>query len=220
MSVLAERPVLRVTLAVVLLISLIVGAQALASASAPQGGVAATGRVLGRTGFAFVGGLRTFVAAMLWNRLDPQFDTYYGGSFDKAFAVFLPTIRIVEALDPQFEEPYYVASFWLQRNGHPSDALALAEQGLRNNPRSGRMHANLAQVLLLQDKKANLPRMLELADQAMGPGITWSSPDNEFEALGIFTAVYSLAGDTEKVAKLKKAQDQLKSQGAAIGVER
>ena len=58
--------VIAVVLVVVLLLS-----QGLATVTAPPGGLASTGRVLGQTGFAFLGGLRTFAAAVLWNRIEP-----------------------------------------------------------------------------------------------------------------------------------------------------
>ncbi len=66
--------VIAVVLVVVLLLS-----QGLATATAPPDGLASTGRVLGQTGFAFLGGLRTFAAAVLWNRIEPVFHEYYQG---------------------------------------------------------------------------------------------------------------------------------------------
>ncbi len=72
-----SRPGVMIGIAVALLLVALIGGQALASATAPPGGVAATGRVIGQTSFAYLGGLRTFAAAVLWNRLEPLFDGYY-----------------------------------------------------------------------------------------------------------------------------------------------
>ncbi len=217
MRELADSPTGKVLLAIVLLVTLLMGAQALADASAPAGGVAATGRLIGQTGFAYLGGLRTFAAAVLWNRLDPIFDGYYGG-FDSSFGVFLPSMRLVQMLDPQFQQSYYVTSFWLERTHHTEQALALAQEGLRNNPQSGFMRANLVQVLLIQDKKRNLPRMLQLSREGVGPNATWDNVDDQFEGYGTFAVVFDLAGDKTTFAAIRRAQRILKNNGAAPGV--
>lgn len=218
MSLLARHRTASIIVAVVLLVALLLAGQALASVSRPAGGIASTGRVIGQTSFAYLGGLRTFAAAVLWNRLDPQFDQYYTMSFDKNFQVFLPTIRLVQTLDPQFQQSYYVTAYWLQRTGRPKEALAVAEEGLRNNPASGLMRANLVQVLFLQNKRGNLPRMLQLAKEGIGPNVTWANTDDQFEAYGIFRAVYNTAGDAATVDAIRRTQAILKANGAAPGV--
>ena len=94
---LAEHPVARFAIVAVLLLAILLGAQALGQVSAPAGGVASTGRLIGQTSYAYLGGIRTFVAAVLWNRLDPIFHGYYSANFDQKFVVFLPTFRLVIA---------------------------------------------------------------------------------------------------------------------------
>ena len=217
MSELSNNTAFRAAMAIVLLVAVLLGAQALAAAYAPAGGVASTGRLLGQTSFAYLGGLRTFAAAVLWNRLDPIFDSYYG-QFDKSFSVFLPTMRLVQMLDPQFQQSYYVTSYWLGRSGHYDEALAVAYDGLRNNPQSGLMRANLVQILFIHDRAKNLPQLLQLAREGIGPNVTWANTDDQFEGYGIFAAVFHKAGDTATVAAIRRAQQVLKDNGAAPGV--
>ena len=217
MSGQTAHPAVRIVLAFVLLFALLFGAQALASASAPPGGVSSTGHIIGQTGFAYLGGLRVFAAAVLWNRLDPIFDSYYG-QFDKYFATFLPEVHLVQVLDPQFEQSYYVTSFWLQRTRRTKEALALAELGLKNNPSSGLMRANLAQLLFLQGKGKVTQRLLELAREGVSRDVTWANPDDQFEGYGIFRAIFDKAGDRAAVKAISDAQAVLKRNGAAPGV--
>jgi predicted Zn-dependent protease len=176
--------------------------------------------MLGQTGFEYLGGLRKFAAAALWNRLEPQFHQYGGGKPIDQRVEFLPTIRLVQALDPQFEQAYYVSAFMLARLGRMSQALDIAKEGIANNPTSGLMRANYAQLLLMQDKVKNLPQALELAKAGTQPGTTWASLDDQFEGYGIFRTVFDLAGDTAGVRRMNEAQNKLKGQGAGLGIER
>ena len=221
MSGLLERPGVLAIGAIVLLVVALIGGQALAAASAPPGGVAPTGRVIGQTTFAYMGGLRTFAAAVLWSRLEPLYHGYYddGRTVDQ-LVEFLPSMRLVQLLDPQFEQSYYNASFILARRERMDDALEIAREGIRNNPQSGLMLANYTQMLIIQDKTKNLPEMLRLAKQGIGPDIRWTSADDQFEGYGIFRAVFTLAGDTQTAAAIRKAQDALQQSGAGLGFER
>lgn len=209
-----------VLIAVVLLLVALLGGQALASASAPPGGLASTGRIIGQSSFAYLGGLRTFAAAVLWNRLEPLFHGYYGDRSVDALVQFLPTMRLVQILDPQFEQSYYNSSFILARRGKMDVALTIAREGIKNNPRSGLLLANYAQLLLIQDKKANLPEMLKLADQGVQQDILWANSDDQFEGYGIFKTVYDLAGNRRMSDALRNAQAILKNRGAGLGIER
>lgn len=220
MSEQPTRPVAPALLAAVLLLVVLVGGQALATASAPPGGVASTGRVIGQTSFAYLGGLRTFAAAVLWSRLDPLFDSYYAGRPIDELVEFLPSMRLVQLLDPQFEQAYYNASFILARRDRMDNALELAREGIRKNPQAGLMLANYAQLLLIQDKKTNLREMLELARQGVRPETRWANVDDQFEGYGIFRTVFDLAGDKQMSAALLKAQETLRQEGAGLGVER
>jgi hypothetical protein len=206
-----------VVLTFVLLFALLFGAQALAGATAPAGGVASTGRLLGQTSFAYLGGLRTFAAALLWNRLEPIFDGYYG-SFDSSFQTFLPTMRLVQVLDPQFEQSYYVTSFWMQRTGRSAEALRVAEDGLKNNPKSGILHANLAQLLFIQSKGKVSPRLLAIATEGVGPNVTWANSDDQFEGYGVFRAIFDHTDNKAASKAIRAAQAVMKANGAAPGI--
>jgi len=219
-KVFADNPVVRWTVVFALLLGVLLGAQAVGAASVPPGGVASTGRLLGQTSFAYLGGLRTFAAAVLWSRIDPQFHQYYQEKMDKSFAVFMPTMRLVLALDPQFEQAYYTAAFYLAQNGHLDTGLALAQDGVRNMPNSGLLRANYIQLLRMQDKVGNRAKMLEQAKLGLAPDTRFANADDEFEALGVFRSVFQQAGDTATASAIARVQDQLRSQGAQVGVER
>jgi hypothetical protein len=202
------------------LLAAVVGAQALAMVSAPGGTTVQTGTMLGQTGFEYLGGLRKFGAAVLWNRLDPQFHEYdVGGSIDKRID-FLPTMRLVQLLDPQFEQSYYVSAFMLARNNRMQKGLEVAREGVAKNPNAGLMRASYAQLLVMQDKVKNLPEALKQAEAGAGPGATWANVDDKFEGYGIFRNVFRLAGDTVEAARMTTEQQAMKAQGAGLGVER
>lgn len=212
----AAKPWVWFAVAAALLLVVLLGGQGLAAATVPAGGIASTGRVLGQTSYAYLGGLRTFAAAVLWNRLDPIFDSYYGSTRHvKDLVEFLPTMRLVQILDPQFEQAYYNSVYILARRDKWDEALAIADEGIRNNPKSGLLRANKAQILMLQDKKANLPTMLELARRGVQPDIRWANSDDQFEGYGIFRAVFRIAGDQAMVDALNRAQDSLRQQDSA-----
>lgn len=138
-------------LAVVVLLAVALAGQSVADGYVRADRSTAAGRVIGHAGFAYLTGLRTFVAAVLWNRLDKQFDTYYS-SLDRS-TFLLPTIRAVVALDPQFVQAYYVGEYLVARKGKVSDGLVLAEEGMRNNPDSGLLRVSYAQMLWLFGKQ-------------------------------------------------------------------
>jgi hypothetical protein len=218
-SLSASRIVLLVVLTAALAVG-IVGAQALATSSAPLGESVSTGTTLGRTGFEYLGGLRKFAAAALWNRLEPQFHEYSNGKSIDQRLDFLPTMRLVQILDPQFEQAFYVSAFMLARIDRMPQAVDIAREGLANNPNSGLMRANYAQLLLMQDKVKNLPEALKQAEAGTGPGISWANEDDRFEGYGIFRTIFGLAGDRAAVEKMSEAQKKMGAQGAGLGVER
>jgi hypothetical protein len=215
---LARHPFTRLVLAAVLSLCVIIGAQALATAVAPKSVQLSQSRVIGQAGFAYLGGLRMMGAGMLYQRLDPQFHQYLGGDKHIENRIdLLPTIRIIQMLNPQLEQPYYYVSFILALRGRMGDALALAKQGVENNPTSGLLRASYAQLLMMQDKKANLPEMLRQCRIGLGSTATYTSQDDQFESYGVFRSVYELAGDRQMVAKLEAEQKRLGAEGASSG---
>ena len=222
MRSLADNPVLRWVIVFALLFAVLLGAQAVGAATAPPGGVTSTGRLLGQTSFAYLGGLRTFAAAMLWNSIDPEFHEYESvhKTLDETYIVFLPTVHLVLALDPRFEQGYYTASFFLARMGHVDKGVALAQDGIRNIPTSGLLRSNYIQLLRMQDKVGNRPEMLRQAKLGLAPTIQFANVDDEFEALGVFRSVFTEIGDTATAAAIKSRQLVLKSQGARPRTDR
>ena len=211
---------LAVGVVVIALLVAIMAAQALAAFSAPPDATVSTGATLGRTGFEYLGGLRKFAAAALWNRLEPQFHEYGNGKSIDQRLEFLPTMRLVQMLDPQFEQAYYVSAFMLSRIGRVPQALQIAREGIEKNPNSGLMRANYAQILLIQDEVKNLPEALKQATAGTAPGTKWANSDDQFEGYGIFRTVFKLAGDQAAARKMTEVQKSLSIQGAGIGVER
>lgn len=202
-----------------MLLCAIFGAQALARTSESAPSALSPTRAMGDAGFAYLSGLRTFVAAILWTRLEPQFHQYYRGvPVDKRLD-FLPTIRLVQALNPQFEQSYYYVAFILAQRGQTDDAIALSEQGLKNCPRSGLIRATYIEVLRARDKKStrSLPLQLRLAREGTSPSATFASDDDKLEAYGVFHSVLVLAGDSQAADKVQKEQQRLAGHGAAVG---
>ena len=201
----------RMLVALALVFSLFAG-QLLAASSAPAGGVSSTGRSMGQAGFAYLSGLRTFAAAVLWSRLEPLYHEYYDGRTTEQLKEFLPTMRLVQTLDPQFEQVYYNAAWILYRRDRQTEALSIARDGIANNPNSGLLHANYVQILLAMDKVKNLDEARRSAAIGLGPNATWTSGDDKYEGYAIFRTVYQLQGDQATVDSINQALAVLKTQ--------
>lgn len=196
-------------LVIVCLLAALLAGQALADRVAPSG-YADTGEVLGRTSFAYLTVLRTFAAAALWNRLDPQFHEYYEGSLDQAsFAI--PTMRIVTWLDPQMVEAYYTGPWIVRRLGNNDEALDFALEGVERNPRAGILWAQLAQMYFID---GDTETAYDYARRGMGD-VYWRSDSDQFEGYGILHAVFVDAGDLELAAAAEAVLLRLEVQGDA-----
>jgi hypothetical protein len=206
-----RRTVLLAAVAVVLAIALIVGGQYLAVGSAPPVQQLSQSAVIGQAGFAYLGGLRMMGAGLLMSRIDPQFHQYgQTGRFEDRVDL-LPTIRLIQLLNPQLEEPYYSVSYVLFLRGKKADALNLAKEGIKNNPTSGLLRANYAEILFAENRHKNLGLMLEQARVGLSQTATYNSPDDKFESYAIFRTVYILAGDKAMAAKVDAEQKRLAS---------
>jgi predicted Zn-dependent protease len=212
-----NRPVLTFAVAALLGLVLIVGAQALANAAAPPVQQTSQSRIVGQAGFAYLGGVRMMAAGLLWGSLDAQFHQYQSTKQIEDRLDLLPAIRAVQLLNPQLEQPYYFTSYILARRNRMSDALALAQEGIRNNPQSGLLRASYVQLLFVQDKKGNIAKMLEQTRAGMTPTTTYNSIDDEYESLGVFRVAYQLAGDQAMVQQIEGIMAQLKSQTSTGG---
>lgn len=207
----------RLVAVVVLCLALIFSGQWVAGQVTPATEIADTGRLLGRTGFAYLSGLRTFAAAVLWNRLDPQLHLYYAGTQLTDMQFMMPTMRMVVLLDPQFLQAYQVASFIVfQKDGH-TEGLAIAREGVENNPRSGMIQANLAQLLLLTRDQANQQEALEAVRAGLSANAYWTDPQEEYEGLAIMRSVLTVWGDPAQSAAVERRLGELRAVGADAG---
>lgn len=159
--------------------------------------IARDSAALGRAGFAYLTGVRTFIAAVLWNRLDPIFHDYYEGLPLAEQTQMLPTIQAVIALDPQFVDAYYVAAWILAQRGDAETGLDIARQGVENNPRSGILRMNYAQILYLFERDTSAA--VEQVDAAIAYG-EWRDSVEQHDAYAVFGAIYRSAGMTEREA--------------------
>jgi hypothetical protein len=209
-----RHPAYALALGVCLAMALIIGAQALARASAPPVRQMSQAKLIGQTGFAYLGGLRMMAAGLLWGSLDAQWHEYGTMRMEDRLDL-LPSIRIVQLLNPQLEQPYYYTSYVLAKLGRMDDALELAREGIKNNPRSGLLRANYIQLLLIQGKKSNLPLMLEQARIGLGPNIEFVNVNDAYESLAIFSVPFQLSGDTASAKVIDASKEKLRQQGAA-----
>jgi hypothetical protein len=187
---------------------LVLAGQAVGDRLATSAGSAGTERALGRAGFAYLTGLRTFAAAVLWNRINPQHDTYYQNVPLQDQTFMLPTMRMVTWLDPKFVEAYFVAPWLLYRNGRKGEADAIMLEGIRNNPDSGRLHSAYAQLLLLDGRIGAAVREAEAARTAV-----WRNDDEKFYGYAIMRDVYHRARMKTREAEAKSVLAWLKVHG-------
>lgn len=194
---------------------------ALSSAAAllqPPRQVANGGQVIGQTTFAYLGGLRRFAAAVLWNRIDPQYDTYYANKSLADMTFMLPTIRMVQSLDPQFEQTYYVAAWIIARRGDRQGGIDIARDGVAANPRAGLMYANLIQLLTYDavarhDTTLHVADEVKLAQRALALNVVWASDSDRFEGYAVFREAFSKAGMKAQAAAMQAELERMSSSG-------
>lgn len=174
------------------LLAMALGGQAMTDSLADGATGADTTEAVGRAASSYLSGLKTFGAAVLWNRLNPVFHNYYGGTSLADQRYMLSTIAIVEALDPSLVEPYYVGAWVLVQNDRVDDGLAMAIRGVAENPNSGLLNANLAQIQLLYS--GDLDGALKTAETGIGPDIYWESASEQYNGYAIFRDVFAAAG--------------------------
>jgi hypothetical protein len=191
--------------AVAVLIVVVLAAQGLADSATPFAGRAAPGSLLGRAGFAYLTGIRVFIAAVLWSRMEPIEHTYYEGRSLKDETWAVPATYMVIALDPQFVQPYYVMPWILLRRGKIGLGLALARQGVVNNPESGLLHAAYASNLATWGH--DMPGALRQARLALGA--QWVDVQDKFDGYNNLVLVYDRARDTATRDRLAREVKRL-----------
>lgn len=206
MDALLRKPGLVFATVAVMLV-LVLGGQSVADAAMSDSGFTATGEALGRAGFAYLTGVRTFAAAVIWNRLDPIYHEYY---HDKVLAdqtQALPMIKIVTMLDPQFEDAYNVGAWIVARRGLVDEALDLAKSGVENNPNSGVLRVNYAQILWLYGDDQE--EVLRQADIASSAEVVWRDLFEQHDSYAILRTLYKDNGQTEKSEAVLAAIERL-----------
>ncbi len=211
---------LRTRIAAVVALLMLVGAvlagQAVADSLLPDEKATDTGRTLGRAGFAYLTGVRTYAAAVLWNRIDPIFHDYYEDLPLDEQVYMLPTIRAVMALDPQFEQTYYVAAWVLARRDAVDDGVELARLGVENNPTSGMLRVNYAQILFLFTDETE--EAVRQAERALEDDIVWRNLHDRYEGYAMVRGVYSAVGDEDAVARVSAEMRRIDDKIDELGV--
>lgn len=220
----ATRHSRAITLALcVVFLAMTLAGQAAADRVLPPSERTSTVTTLGRAGFSYLTGLRTFAAAVLWNRIEPIMHDYYSGVALKDQHYMLPTIYMVIALNPNLLDPYFVGSWVVARSDHVDEGLELARQGLENNPRAGLMLSSYAQMLMLY--KDDYDAAVPLSEELLGPEITWRTLQEQYEGYAIARDAFKHEGMTGRADEVQKAMDligkridELQSQNPASAV--
>lgn len=199
------------------LVLLLFASQLLASVQSPWASTTSTGSVVGRATYAYLGGLRKFAAAVLWNRIEPLFHEYYSEVPLSQQVYVLPTLYMVTVLDPQFTGAYYVASWVVSKNQGPDAGIALARTGVSNNPDAGLLHANLAQLLVLRGDHADLPEIGALAERIVSADVVWFDEEERFEGFAIARDAFSLSGDAAAALAIDEELEAMRAQGTGLG---
>ncbi len=202
--------------AAALCLAVALGGQAWGDALATGASGTATNAAVGRAASAYAAGARTFTAAVLWNRIDPLLHRYYGGVGLSDQRYMLSTLALVQALDPQFINAYYVGSWILVRNDRVAEGVDMARRGVEANPSSGLLRMNLAQVLMLYAE--DLDGALEAALPALGDDIEWADGFEKHDSYAVLGSVFRAAGradlDAIVQAEILRIDEEL---GDALG---
>jgi hypothetical protein len=198
-------------LAVVLLAALLAG-QAASDALLTRSQHEGTGQLVGRTGFAYLTGIRTAAAAALWARLDPLNDDYYNDLPLGQKKFLLPSIRLATWLDPNLAEPFYVGPFVLYEAGLKRNALDLAAEGVAHNPDSALLHASYAQLLLVEGL---LPQARREADIVLTR--PWLNESDEYQLLPPLEIIFRKTGSPDLAKRMAAEHQRLKLKFEAAG---
>jgi len=209
-----SRPLVLLLVASLVAITLV--GQAATDALVPATQKAGTAEAIERAGFAYLTGVRTFAAAVLWNRLDGLLHDYYEGVPLDEQTYMMPSLNMAIALDPQLTGPYYVAAWVLARRGEVEEGLALAARGVENNPRSGLLRVNHAQLLALftDDEAAAVAE----AKTALGDNIVWADLVERHDGYAFARAILLGAGETEWAAYVESRLAEIDAEMERLGI--
>jgi len=194
-------PVVGIALCLVLAL----GGQALADSLVPDASGAATNRAVGKAASSYLTGIKTFAAAVLWNRIDTLLDNYYSGVSLEDQRYMLTTIAVVQELDPTAVQSYYVGSWLLANNDRLDEGLAMGERGIEANPTAGVLRVSLAQLLQLNTN--DMDRAVELAESALSDDMVWENGSQQATGYLIARAVFTAAGRDDLAATAQEMAD-------------
>lgn len=207
----------RTLFVIAVLVVVLLSSQALALRTSPPRDVSTAGRAVGRAGFAYLGGLRTFAAAVLWNRLDPVSHEYYGGVTLDEERFMLPTLYLVTVLDPQFTQAYYLSSFMVSQMVGAEEGIDLAREGVANNPDSGLMRVNLAQLLFVQDRAINKTEIIEQIEAGLDPEQEWANDEERFEGYLLMARMLEPLGYEDRAHSIEEVLGRMAGAGIGLG---
>jgi len=154
----------------------------------------ATTEAVGRASLSYLTGIRRYAGAILWNRIDPLLHGYYENVPLDEQRYMLSTIAAVEWLDPSFDQPYYVGSWILSRNGKVSAGLDMARRGTEQIPQSGTLHMSYAQMLFVLNH--DLAGAVEQSKLALEPSMMWTDDVEKINGYAVIEQMLRQAGET------------------------
>lgn len=98
----------------------------------------------------FLGGVRQFLAYVLWIRTDSLHHGYYGNLALESELV--PYYLMIGSLDPHNVDAYYTGGATIFFTGNEQQAIDFTLEGIANNPDNGDLYASLADLYLRQGK--------------------------------------------------------------------
>lgn len=190
-------------------LALALGGQAVGdSVSAPSGD--STTEIVGRTSLSYLTGIRRYTAAILWNRIDPLLHGYYDDVPLDQQKYMLSTISAVEWLDPDFDQPYYVGSWILVRNGKVDEGMEMIRRGAERIPDSGALH--MAHAQMLDIITGNLPAALAEARVALQPEMRWTDDVERINGYAAIAQLFRKAGEYQLAEQVAAEIDRLDAQ--------
>lgn len=190
---------------------LIIAGQMAAGALAPaeQSNVV---EAAGRAGFAYLTGIRTFAAAVIWNRLDPVLHEYYHDVALQDQLNLMPMIRMVNWLDPQFVDGYYVSAWILSQRGDLEGAYEVARDGVEANRESGLLRSSYAQILYLNGEEERAVSEAQRAFEAT----QWRDDFEKHDSFMLLSSIFKVSGEPVMQgrvdAELKLIDERLEGQ--------
>ncbi|TDB38923.1 MAG: hypothetical protein D9V44_04415 [Actinobacteria bacterium] len=167
----------------------------------------ATTAAVGRASLSYLTGIRRYAGAVLWNRVEPLLHGYYDGVPLYEQRYMLSTIAAVEWLDPTFDQPYYVGSWILSRNGKVSEGLDMARRGTERIPQSGTLHMSYAQMLFVL--KRDVKGAVEQSMLAVEPSMSWADDVEKINGYAAIEQLLRQAGETARADAVAVEIDRL-----------